>query len=60
MKNVEYLAFGAMNVPMLQKINTRLGGFVILSDFHGVSALELGAYSTVTFSGVCKSLLDIS
>ena len=50
MKNVEYLAFGAMNVPMLQKINTRLGGFVILSDFHGVSALELGAYSTVTFS----------
>jgi hypothetical protein len=23
-------------------INTRSGGFVILSDFHGVSALELG------------------
>ena len=23
-------------------INTRLGGFVILSDFHGVSDLELG------------------
>ena len=25
-------------------INTRLGGFVILSDFHGVSALELGVW----------------
>ena len=24
------------------QINTRSGGFVILSDFHGVSALELG------------------
>ena len=26
----------------VKPINTRLGGFVILSDFHGVSALELG------------------
>ena len=23
-------------------VNTRLGGFIVLSDFHGVSSLKLG------------------
>ena len=35
------------------QINTRSGGFVILSDFHGVLALELGVWKIFFAIGYC-------
>ena len=35
------------------QINTRSGGFVIVSDFHGVLALELGVWKIFFAIGYC-------